>query len=400
MRLAAAALLALTLGCSWQQFDDIKLKAPVRALGRPGDMPAADFPAAILPVDRPRAQGELLVLGAGDLALADYTFDATGQGGTETIPKSTFVLPPASAGQPGVALTSFEVAAPAPATDTGPRFVAVSDQQPLLVELATAVRPFNIQPIGERLPRGATAIAAGPATPAGAFDVAVVAGSILYVSSTAGSTLPCSIGAEGRALVVGARWVAVATATDLRLPFFAGACQDPDLAGGVKLGPPHHSAGFGAALAVGDAVGDGTTQIAASAPADLTVHLFAVGAEPSLTWSAAFDAPEATTHFGESLAIGAVGGQPTLVVGDPGDAGAEGAIFLLRPQGATPAERLTRPSSGVVNFGGRVGILSFMSAAGAPVDLLLGSARSPVTGDPGVVYLFFRVGGEADPRAL
>jgi hypothetical protein len=426
MRAARRSLLvplcAALASCSWQEFDDIKAQAPVRALGRPSDMPAADFPAGIdariattpdllgtpiLPVGTPRGNGELLVLGEGDLGLADYTLDAAGQTFTQTTPRTQFVLPPEPPATTGVELTTFEVAAPAPAGSGAPRFVGVADHQPVVVTLATATEPFAVQPIGDRMITAVAAIAAGPATAAGAFDLAIVAGSKLYVRSTTDASVAfaCDLqGGTGLAVTVGEQWVAVSTSTGLELPFSAGAC-----ATGTLVEPDSGRSSFGVALAAGDLDGDGATEVAVSAPGDLAVHRFRVAAGPVLTWSAADtligDAAttqldvNATTHFGEALAFGRIGGRPTLIIGDRGDAGQPGRVYLYRA--APPAQwvALDRPSTSVLNFGGRVGVLPF-SAGSDTVDLLLVAANAATSGDPGVVYLFFRVGDEADPRGL
>jgi hypothetical protein len=410
----AAALAATLTSCSWQEFSALERRAPVQSIGRPSDMSSADFPAGvdarvvapatlvgspILPVDHPRAHGELLILGESDLALADYTFDGKGQGFSATIPKTQLLLPPAQA----TAIPAFDVVAPAPATADAPRFVGVANQspdhQPVLVTLATATTPLTVSAIGAPLKVAATGVVAGPITATDALDVAIVAGSVLYVrSATGGASYECPLTGQLLGVALGAGGVLVTTGADLSF-------VDPATCTKTSASLTAGGAGFGAALAVGPTDDTGHATVAVSAPGDPAAYLFDLVTTPAVALTVAPDAIVATgasSHFGESLAYGAyAGGETALAIGDPGDpgeTGEAGQIWLYRP--STGLTTIARPSTSVMNFGARVGTLPFLNRDGVTVELLLGAASAATSGDPGVVYVFFKLDTEEDPRAL
>jgi hypothetical protein len=394
--LAVIAAVAAAAGCAWNEFDDIERDAPVRALGRPADLASVDYPAFVVPLGDPRGNAELLAIGANNLGLVDFTFRPDGTAAVETVASDRFLLG-------GEQLEALDLVAALPA-GLAPRLAAVSDRQPLVVSLASSEQDFAVSALGDPLPATVTALAVGDALATGTSDVVIVSGATLYVlgDSGAGTAYSCDLGTSASTVAVGAGFVAVSqsdpgAAYVVRPPYandLTGRCQDR-----TELAGASAATGFGTALVVADLDGDGTEEVAVSAPREKLVYRYTLAdlAAPLQTITAVEATPDA---YGAALAFGVIEGRRTLLVGDPGTAAdAPGAVWLHDLAAPETPTRLERPNDDVKRFGARVGVLPFVGTAGR-VDLLYATATAVASNDPGVVYLYYWVSDPAtDPRS-
>jgi hypothetical protein len=220
-----------------------------------------------------------------------------------------------------------------------------------------------------------------------------------------GATQSCDLASTVAALAVGDGWVVAGQGAGdgnawLVRPDYAAAAGDP--CANVTTLVDHSSVvGFGTALVVADIDGDGARDIVVSAPRERTVYFYS---SDGATLRDPKTFAGGSTACGSAIAVGAVEGKRTLLIGDPGDPGDLGAagvvwIWDLETAPADPT-RLERPTDDVQRFGAQVGVIPFAGAAGT-VDLIWVTAEAVTAGDPGVVYLYFRAReGAPDPRAF
>jgi hypothetical protein len=404
------ALLGLTLAalgggaCDWTVFDDLAQKAPIRAVTRPDSMDSSTFPAFVLPVTKPRGSAELLVLGTDNTALADFTLSASGHLGNQTVSNDRFTLDGVKIGALGAAAYLED------ATDDVPRIVAVVEEQrqPVLVTLDSPNHNFSVATLGDALTVEVGAITVGAARVAGERDVVLAAGSQLIVmpNASAADAQTCDLEAAVVTLAVGDQWIVAGQPTGdgyawvIRPEYVPG--TGATCANITAIAAPIIAQAFGTVVLATDLDGDGTTDIAVSAPLARMIYLFASDG------TALDQQPKplvgATTGFGTAMAVGTVEQQPTLIIGDPGDPGdvsGPGAVWLqdLTDLTADPV-RLENPTpSDYVRFGEQVGVVSFTPADGTPVDLVWVTAQAVTQGDAGVIYLYFWVQDyNTDPR--
>ena len=405
--LLGLALTVLGAGaCDWTAFDDLALKAPIRAVPRPDDMDSNLYPTFVLPVTKQpsgRGSAELLVLGRDNVALADLTFGPDGHLGTQTITNDRFVLNGAKVGPLGVAAYL-----PDPASEV-PRIVAVleEERQPILVTLDSTDASFSVATLGAALTIEVGAITVGDARVAGETDVVIASGKQLIVLPTALAPLAesCDLESAVAALAVGDQWIVAGQSQNGRAwlvkPDYAAA-PDELCANRTELLDHSEAFAFGTVVMAADIDDDGTRDIAVSAPQERTIYFYS--ADDGARKGDAKTLAGATTGCGTTMAVGTLEEQRTLVIGDPGDPGgvaAPGVVWLqsLADLTADP-QRLDRPTDDVQRFGQQVGVVTFTGPAG-PVDLLWVAAEAVTQGDPGVVYLYFWVQDPAsDPRAF
>jgi hypothetical protein len=388
--------------CDWTVFDKLQRETPVRALARPDNMDSNTYPTFVLPVtQQPRGSAELLVTGTDNVALADFTFGAKGELGTQTVSNSRFLLNDAKIGP-------LAVAAYLPTADGIPRIVAVTEegQQPISIALDSTQADFSVTALGAALAIEAGALAVGEARVPGEVDVVIASGTQLLVLPNALAELSqsCDLRSTVSALAVGDGWVAAGQpAGDGNAWLVAPAYDeggDPCLAV-TPITPPANATGFGTAIVVADTDGDDTRDLVISAPRQRTVYSYAVA---TLAITREYPVAGGSTACGSSIVVGQVEGRRTLVIGDPGDPGevtAPGVVWLqdLETPGADP-KRLDRPNDDVQRFGSQVGVVSF-AGAGGPVDLVWVTAEAVTQGDPGVVYVYYWVRDpDSDPRAF
>jgi len=403
-RLVPLLLLAAVSGsaCDWTEFDHLQLKTPVRALSRPEDMDSTQYPSFVVPITQPRGNAELVVIGIDNLALADFTFGPKGDVGIQTVSNDRFVLDGAKVGALGMAAYLPS------STDNIPRIATVTDEgwQPLVINLDSTEVNFALTAVGNPLPVEAGALAVGDSRGAGENDIAVAAGTQLYVlpSAGGGATQSCDLGSTVAALAVGDGWIVAGQGAGdgnawLVKPDYAAAVGDP--CADVTTLVDHSSVvGFGTALVVADIDGDGTRDIVVSAPQERTVYFYS---SAGATLRAPKTFAGGSTGCGNAIAVGMVEGKRTLIVGDPGEPGvlaAPGTVWMVDLDTGDDLTPLERPNDDVQRFGTQVGVLSFDGVNGK-VDLVWVTAEAATTGDPGVVYLYYWVHDAAtEPRAI
>jgi hypothetical protein len=399
--LALAAALGAG-GCDWREFDDLKLQTPIRAVIRPTDMDSNVYPSAVLAVARPRGNAELLVLGADNVALADFTFGEQGQVGTQTVSHKRFLLNGAEVG-------ALAVAAYLPGSDDTPRIAAVMEEerQPVIIALDSADTEFAVTALGAPLAIEAGALAVGDARGLGSTDVVLTSGKqlVVYPEARADAVQTCDLTSAVSTLAVGDGWVVAghpAAPGNVWLiptpsPDGDGACQNV-----TPLGDYTESLGFGAAVVVADVDGNGTRDIAVAAPQERSIYFYSSPSDPvPLGHLSTKTFAGASTGCGTAFTVAVVEGKRTLVVGDPGDPGdvaAPGSVWLYDLEGRQDLTALTPPTEEVRRFGAQVGVVEFTGRNGE-VNLIWVTAESATQGDPGVVYLYFWVHDAAsDPR--
>jgi hypothetical protein len=405
-RLLALALALLGVAaCDWTVFDDLALKAPIRAIPRPDSMDSNLYPTFVLPVTRPSGRGsaELLVLGRDNVALADFTFGPDGHLGTQTVTNDRFLLNGSKIGPLGVAAYL-----PDPASEV-PRIVAVleEERQPILVTLDSTTADFSVATMGDPLTIEAGTVAVGDALVAGQTDVVLTAGKQLLVMPDANPVLvqSCELDSAVVTLAVGDQWIVAGQPESnggqvwLLTPPYDGpgvpCAQKTELGGGSAQG----AVGFGTVVLATDTGTDGARAIVVSAPSERWVYFYSPAEVSAPTGAYAFAGGSSTC--GSTIAVGTVEGKRTLIVGDPGEPGvaAPGQVWLqdLETAGADP-QPVASPSQDVQRFGTQVGVVSFTGTNGA-VDLVWVTAEAVAAGDPGVVYLYFWVQRpETEPR--
>jgi hypothetical protein len=405
--LLGLALAALGGGaCDWTVFDDLAQKAPIRAVARPDSMDSSTFPAFVLPVAKPRGSAELLVLGTDNTALADFTFAADGHLGNQTVSNDRFTLD-------GVKVGALSAAAYLEdAIDDVPRIVAVVEEQrqPILVTLDSPDHNFAVETLGAALTVEVGAIAVGAARVAGERDVVLASGSQLIVmpNATAAGAPQCNLDSAVVSLAVGEQWVVAGQPTGngaawvVKPDYVAG--TEGKCANTFPLEGYTGAQGFGTVVLATNLVVD-PWDIVVSAPQERAIYFYS-----SVAGTMYGDGPlrlaGADTGCGTAMAIGTVEGQPTLIIGDPGDPGdlsVPGTVWL---QDITdlkaPLVQLENPNpTDYVRFGEQVGVVSFTHAEGSAVDLVWVTAQAVTQGDPGVIYLYFWVrNSNTDPRVI
>jgi hypothetical protein len=411
--LGLALLAALGAACDWTKFDDLALKAGVRAVTRPEDMDSNVYPSVVLPVTRARGNAELLVLGADKPALADFTFGPDGHMGTQTVSNARFLLNDVKIGPLAtqtLADREYTVAAYlADPSDDVPRIVTVlkAERQPLLVTLDSADANFAVVAFGDPLPFDPGAIGVGEARAPGATDVVIASSELVVLPyGSADPVQRCDLDSAVRAIAVGDQWIAVGNSDDigqvwvLTPPYDAPGDDCPNR---PNITNRTDSVGFGAAVLAADVDGDTVRELVVSAPKEKTVYVFRpddLTVEP-----ARYSAVGGSTSQGTSIAVGTVEGKRTLLIGDPdyvGELDSPGVVWLqdLETTGADPVPLVSPNDDDVVRFGHQVGVVTFTGPNG-PVDLVWAAAEPVTRGDPGVLYLFFWAQSAAsDPRVF
>lgn len=411
-------LALVTLGggaCDWTKFDDLALKAGVRAVTRPDDMDSNLYPSVVLPVTTPRGNAELLVLGADNGALADFTFGADGHMGTQTVASDRFLLNGAKIGPLAtqrLADRDYTLAAYLPDPSTAvPRLVAVLDQdrQPIVVTLDSTTVNFAIATLGDPLTVEVGAIAVGSTSVGDRVDAVIAAGPqiLVYPQARAEVIETCTLEDAVAAVAVGDQWIAAgqSAATGrvwLLTPPYENAL-DGQCLNRPELDNFTGSMGFGTALLAADVNEDGPKELVVSAPEERAVYVYQPADLTAVP--AKYLIAGGSGSCGTAIAFGKVEGARTLIIGDPDYTGpleSPGIVWLqdLETDGADPQPLVSPNPDDVLRFGQQVGVVSFAGAAG-PVDLVWATAEAVTPGDPGVLYLFFWVSSaETDPRAF